>query len=116
MNIAVAMSGGVDSSVAAALLQKEGHKVIGATMRHFDNDRYGFANNEGISQAIVDAAKVCKKLGIQHHVLEVSAEFYQNVEKNFKVVHIHHSLVCVATAFWDFSNDNSLALSCDQVS
>ncbi|MDO9576439.1 MAG: tRNA 2-thiouridine(34) synthase MnmA [Candidatus Cloacimonadales bacterium] len=83
MKIAIAMSGGVDSSVAAALLQKEGHDVIGVTMRHFDNARYGFAENEGIQQAITDAAKVCDKLGIPHHVINTSEDFYRIVETNF---------------------------------
>ncbi len=83
MKIAVAMSGGVDSSVAAALLVKEGHEVIGATMRHFDNERYDFAENEGINQAIVDAAKVCEKLGIEHHVLNIKDDFHNIVEQNF---------------------------------
>ena len=83
MKIAVAMSGGVDSSVSAALLQKEGHEVIGVTMRHFDNERYGFAEDEGINRAISDAAKVCLKLGIPHHIIDTFKEFQQIVEKNF---------------------------------
>lgn len=83
MRIAVAMSGGVDSSVAAALLQKEGHEVIGVTMRHFDNSKYDFSKDEGIEQAISDAAAVCRKLNIPHQVIDTSEDFYRIVETNF---------------------------------
>ncbi len=83
MKIAVAMSGGVDSSVAAAILQKEGHNIIGVTMKHFENARYRFSKNEGIEQAIADAAKVCEKLGIFHHVIDTSNDFKKIVEQNF---------------------------------
>jgi len=83
MKIAVAMSGGVDSSVAAAILQKEGHNIIGVTMQHFENARYGFSKDEGIEQAIADAARVCKKLQIPHRVIDTSADFYTIVEQNF---------------------------------
>lgn len=83
MKIAVAMSGGVDSSVAAAILQKVGHNIIGVTMKHFENARYGFSKDEGIEQAIADAARVCKKLQIPHYVIDTSADFYTIVEQNF---------------------------------
>jgi len=83
MKIAVAMSGGVDSSVAAAILKNEGHEIIGVTMRHFDNKKYGFADNEGINLAISDARKVCEKLGIKHYVIDISAEFKKIVVENF---------------------------------
>ena len=55
MKIAVAMSGGVDSSVAAAILLEEGHEIIGVTMHHFDNAEFGFGKNEGSELAIQDA-------------------------------------------------------------
>lgn len=57
-NIAVAMSGGVDSSVTAALLQAEGHHVIGITMRLWD----------GPTTPVDDARRVSQRLGIEHHV------------------------------------------------
>ncbi len=83
MKIAVAMSGGVDSSVAAAILQKEGNDVIGVTMRHYDSVAYGFSEAEGINAAIKDAEEVCKKLGIAHHVIDTSEVFKKIVEENF---------------------------------
>ena len=56
--IAVAMSGGVDSSVTAALLQAAGHRVFGMTMRLWD----------GAGGAVADAGRVAAHLGIEHHV------------------------------------------------
>jgi tRNA-specific 2-thiouridylase len=83
MNIAVAMSGGVDSSVAAAILQKAGHKVFGVTMRHFDSCAYGFPPEDNLEKSIEGARQVCDKLGIQHQVVDVQASFRKIVEANF---------------------------------
>jgi len=70
----IAMSGGVDSSVAAYLMLKEGHECIGATMRLFDK--------EG-SDDIGDARKVCEKLGIDFYVFDVRDEFKRHVIDDF---------------------------------
>ena len=83
MKIAVAMSGGVDSSVAAAILLQEGHDVIGVTMRHFDNAEFGFGKDEGSELAIQDAKQVCKQLDIQHYVLDITKEFKSVVIADF---------------------------------
>lgn len=83
MKIAVAMSGGVDSSVAAALLLHSGHDVFGITMRHFDDAAYGFPADQGIDAAIEDARRVADVLHIPHHVIDVRHAFYETVEKDF---------------------------------
>ena len=62
--VVVAMSGGVDSSVAAALLKEEGYEVIGVTMCHYDGDK----NLEAVHQ-------VAQKLGISWHILDFTKEF-----------------------------------------
>lgn len=72
--VIVAMSGGVDSSVTAYRMIKEGYEVVGATLkmgRACDNI------------AIEDAKTVCGKLGIQHNVIEVEKSFKQNVINYF---------------------------------
>jgi len=83
MKIAVAMSGGVDSSVAAALLKKEGYEVFGLTMRQYDAKKSGYGENEGIEADIKDAKAVCDALGIEHFVVDLQEDFKKIVEKNF---------------------------------
>lgn len=75
MKIAIAMSGGVDSSVAAALLKKQGHDVFGVTMNLTDN-----ANSQS---AIADARKVAEKLGILHHVIDLQNIFQRVIINEF---------------------------------
>ncbi|HIS18584.1 MAG TPA: tRNA 2-thiouridine(34) synthase MnmA [Candidatus Coprovivens excrementavium] len=72
--VLIGMSGGVDSSVAAYLLKKEGYEVIGLTMSLFPS------NNE---TSIEDAKIVCSKLNIKHYVFDFSKEFNNKVIKNF---------------------------------
>lgn len=77
MKIAVAMSGGVDSSVTAALLKQQGHEVIGITMRLFE------PCTTSSGSAAHDAAVVAAHLGISHHVLDLEAEFRQLIINDF---------------------------------
>ena len=56
------MSGGVDSSTSAIILQQKGYEVIGCTMNLWNQ-------NEEENKAIIDAKEVCEKLGIEHYVL-----------------------------------------------
>lgn len=74
--VVVAMSGGVDSSVAAALLKKQDYAVIGLTMRFKKPSCYGLTG-------ITDARRVCRKLGIRHYVLNLNSDFNQKVIQNF---------------------------------
>jgi len=83
----VAMSGGVDSSVAAAILQQAGHQVIGVTMQIWPADREAgsadsFGGCCGIS-AVEDAQKVACQLGIPHYVMNFRDVFAQQVIANF---------------------------------
>jgi tRNA-specific 2-thiouridylase len=79
----VAMSGGVDSSVAALLLREQGHEVVGVTMC------LGVADpeNEGVSccgpEAVRDARRVCDMLDIRHYVFDFSRELEEYVVAPF---------------------------------
>ena len=75
--IAVAMSGGVDSSVTAALLKQQGHEVIGITMRLFT------PHSSGVGSAVHDAAVVAGHLGIPHHVADFAPEFSELIIGDF---------------------------------
>ncbi len=74
--IAVAMSGGVDSSMAAALLLEAGHEVIGLTMRLMP----GPAEPDGAEET---AQRVAAYLGIAHHVVDLTAVFQEQVVSPF---------------------------------
>ncbi len=81
--VVVAMSGGVDSSVAAALLKEQGYEVIGLTMCfHLAQKKGNKPSCCGLT-GIKDARLVCQKLGIRHYVLNLTKDFYQKVIKNF---------------------------------
>lgn len=70
----LAMSGGVDSSVAAALLMRQGHRVLGATMR---------LGNAGDESAIADARAVARQLGLEHRVVDLRDTFRREVIGDF---------------------------------
>lgn len=72
--VLLGMSGGVDSSVSALLLQKQGYEVVGITMLLCSGEE---------SQAIQDARNICKKLNIEHYVYDLQNEFKENVIKDF---------------------------------
>ena len=76
----IAMSGGVDSSVAAYLSLREGFSCVGAIAKMCDRDLLGTAYSE---QSIADAQAVADRLGIEFHVLEATAAFKQAVVADF---------------------------------
>ena len=77
--IAVAMSGGVDSSLTAAMLLKQGYKVFGITLWLWVS---GSPYDE-VPLAVTDAKKMCDFLGIEHHVIDARDVFYENVVDYF---------------------------------
>ncbi len=76
MRVLVAMSGGVDSSVAAALLVEQGHEVVGATLK-----LWGGPSDSGCCSVadVEDARRVAQQLGIAHHVFNLTEEFDRKV-------------------------------------
>ncbi len=81
MKIAVAMSGGVDSSTSAYILKSQGHDVVGLSMQMYDN----LANVEAVYGGcctlddLADARRVAWKLGVPHFTLNLEANFHEKV-------------------------------------
>lgn len=82
--VVVAMSGGVDSSVVAALLAEEGYETIGITLQLYDHGKAIQKKNACCAgQDIDDARKVCDKIGIPHYVLNYESLFKESVIEDF---------------------------------
>ena len=81
--VLVAMSGGVDSSVAAAMLVEQGYDVVGATMKLFCHGTDVPDRPCCSLDSVNDARRVCEQLGIPHYVLNLESRFGHDVVDNF---------------------------------
>ena len=82
--VVVAMSGGVDSSVTAALLAREGFEVIGVTLQLYDHgDAVGRPGTCCAGADIHDARRVADQIGIPHYVLDFEDRFRTAVIEDF---------------------------------
>ena len=84
MRVLVAMSGGVDSSVAAARLVAEGHDVAGATLK-----LWGGPQSSGCCSVadVDDARRVAQQLGVPHHVFNYASDFERDVVEPYVAAH-----------------------------
>ena len=82
--VVVAMSGGVDSSTVAAMMKKEGYKVIGITLKLYNDTKQTAQSKQCCAgQDIVDAKRVADKLKIKHKILYYQDKFKEGVINNF---------------------------------
>jgi len=81
--VLVAMSGGVDSSVAAALLVRQGYDVVGATMKLFCHGDDVPDRPCCSLDSVNDARRICEQLGIPHYVLNLESAFGHDVVRDF---------------------------------
>src|SRR5215831_14568369 len=128
MKIAVAMSGGVDSSAAAAILKAQGHHLVGFTMQLW-NQRRGISvdeNGEPLPSRccslddVYDARRVAEELGFPFYVLNLEQEFERDVVKPFVDSYLHGEtpIPCVAcNSRLKFASLDKLAssLGCEKV-
>jgi len=82
--VVVAMSGGVDSSTVAAMMKKEGYKIIGITLKLYNDSKETASSKQCCAgQDIMDAKRVADKLKIEHKILYYQNKFKEGVIDNF---------------------------------
>ena len=119
--VAVAMSGGVDSSVAAARLKQRGYHVIGLTMHVWDFENVGgnIYNESSCSlETMDDARSVCHALDIPHYVIDVRDEFEKYVIVNFENEYLqgrtpNPCILCNSRIKWEALLNRAMELECD---
>lgn len=112
--VVVAMSGGVDSSVAAALLKEQGYEVIGMMMRLWNEPGSESSNRCCTPDAMAMARRVAAKLSIPFYAIDAKEEFHHAVVKSFlqgyrQGITPNPCLVCNRHIRWEFLLNRALA-------
>jgi tRNA-specific 2-thiouridylase len=122
--ILVAMSGGVDSSVALLILKQQGYQVAGATMKLWDfTDVGGDTHRDGRCcnlETIENARSVCESQGVPHYVLDFSEAFKKTVIENFVAEYRagrtpNPCIVCNSEIKWEMFLKRALEIGCDAI-
>lgn len=115
--ILIAMSGGVDSSVAAHLILSQGYEAIGATMRVTTGLP---AIGEGSDDEIKAAIRTCERLGIEHRTIDLCSEFRTYVVDDFIKVYLEGKtpnpcIVCNKNIKFGALLSHALSIGCDKI-
>lgn len=123
MKVLLAMSGGLDSSMAAILLQKQGYEIIGATFRSWDYiSESCLAKKTGCCSidAIHEAGTFAQSLGFEHHILDFRKEFKDVVIQNFVSEYAagrtpNPCVLCNSKIKWGLMLEKADELGCDYI-
>ena len=115
------MSGGIDSTVAAMLLLKQGYELIGVTYRTFDNISRGCMEKEKgccSVDSLFEAKRMAQELGFEHHILDIRQEFEEHVIRNFIDEYLrgrtpNPCVICNSTIKWGKLLETADELGCD---
>lgn len=118
------MSGGIDSTVAAMLLQEQGYDLVGVTYRTFDSISKGCMEKEKgccSVDSLFEAKRMALELGFEHHILDIRQEFKDTVIADFIREYLHGRtpnpcVVCNSTIKWGKIIETADELGCRYVS
>lgn len=119
----MAMSGGIDSTVAAILLQEQGYELVGATFRTFDSIKEScIAKERGCCSidSIMEAKHMAEHLGFEHHILDFREPFKEHVIQNFINEYMNGRtpnpcVLCNSSIKWGMLLHKADELGCDGI-
>ncbi|CUS99721.1 tRNA 2-thiouridine(34) synthase MnmA [Candidatus Chrysopegis kryptomonas] len=122
ITVVVAMSGGVDSSVAAAILKEQGYNLIGITIKTYNYEDIGVQNEHSCCslEGINDARMVATKLGFPHYVVDLTKEFHREVIDYFIKDYLagrtpNPCVICNRKIKWEALIKKALSLGADYI-
>lgn len=119
----IAMSGGVDSSVAAKLTIEEGYECVGCTMKLFERNEEGLSEEAsacGSFKDAEDAKKICEGLGLPHYLFDLSDDFREKIIDHFVCSYLRAEtpnpcVECNKYMKFDKLYEKALELGCEKI-